>query len=59
MMTDELWSRLALAQATVAGLEAENRELRLTCRRYLREWTDARDALRAMKHEKEGANGTA
>jgi hypothetical protein len=51
MMTDELWSRLALAQATVAGLEAENRELRLTCRRYLREWMDARDALRAKEQE--------
>jgi hypothetical protein len=49
MMTDELWSRLALAQATVAGLEAENRELRLTCRRYLREWMDARDALRVKE----------
>jgi hypothetical protein len=51
MMTDELWSRLALAQATVAGLEAENRELRLTCRRYLREWMDARDALRVKEQE--------
>ena len=41
-MLDTLWVRLFEAQALIAGLEAENRTLRLQCRRYLREWTEAR-----------------
>lgn len=59
MMMDALWARLLEAQALTAGLEAENRVLRLQCRRYLGEWTEARDRLAALKLQQATEEGAA
>jgi len=55
-MMDGLWARLAEVQAALAGLEAENRMLRLQCRRYLQNWTEVRAERDELKREKGGKN---
>ena len=56
-MMDALWARLIEAQAAMAGLEAENRVMRLQCRRYLQDWTEARDERDKLLREKEAPRG--
>lgn len=57
MLMDALWARLIEAQAAVAGLEAENRVMRLQCRRYLQNWTEARDERDKLLRDKEAPRG--
>lgn len=56
-MIDGLWAKLAEAQALMAGLEAENRILKLEVRRYLQNWTEARRERDELLREREAKRG--
>lgn len=54
MMADMLWVKLMESQALIAGLEAENRTLKVRCQTYLENWTEARRERDELAQKGEG-----